>query len=96
VELQTLAVLQAPCTEIVTAYGIQDGFEKNVRDFAAKVDAEKLAGYHGGDIAKVAEEISKEDGGEKGPALMLVIGWDSLEAHTTAAKAKPGGEFFPP
>lgn len=93
-ELETLAVLQAPCTEIVTAYGIQDGFEKNIHDFLVKVDAEKLAGYQGGAIGKVDEEISKEEGGEKGPALMLVVGWDSLEAHTDAAKAKPGGEFF--
>jgi hypothetical protein len=89
-ELDNLAVLQAPATEIVTAVSIDSDFPQKVRDFGAKMDAAKLKGYHGAAVLKVNESL---DG--KGDALMMVIGWDSKEVHEEA-KATPGNGKFSP
>ncbi|KAJ9157409.1 hypothetical protein NKR23_g66 [Pleurostoma richardsiae] len=81
--------LSAPATEVFTGYGAQPGFAGNVAQFAEKLDAEKPTGYYGLAHGEVLEEISKEEGGEKGKAAKLVIGWESREAHFEA-KGKPG------
>jgi len=87
------AALSAPTTEVFTGFGVEPGFDSSVREFAARVTAEGPVGYHGCAAGPSVEDIGKPDG-EKGPAVMLVIGWDSKEAHTEA-KGKPGGEYYP-
>lgn len=86
-------MLEAPATEIVTGYGIRGDFIKNAKAFGVKMDAAGLKGYHGGAIGEVEEELSQAEGGEKGKSAMLVIGWDSKEAHEEAKAAPGNGEF---
>ena len=91
------AALAAPTVEVFTGYGAEAGFEDNVRDFSAKVDAEKPTGYHAAAVGPVADPVAKGEAqgdADKGLAVKLVIGWDSKEAHLEA-KGKSGGEFVP-
>jgi hypothetical protein len=77
-------VFTAPTTEVATGYGAEEGYEKNMRRFAELLDGElkgKDAAYHGIAVGATVGDISKEEGGEKGKAVMLVVGWDSREAH---------------
>jgi quinol monooxygenase YgiN len=85
--------LDVPCTEVLTAYGVEPAFIGQCRDFIVKLDAGKLAGYHGYGLGEVHQDIAKDSAGEKGPAVILIIGWDSKEAHLEA-KAKPGRKFM--
>lgn len=88
------AALAAPTTEVFTGYGAEPGFEASVREFAARVDAERPAGYRGCAVGPVAEAVcGPTGGGEKSLAVKLVVGWDSKEAHLEA-KGKPGGELI--
>jgi len=80
-------VLTAPTTEVVTAYGVEEGFEKNMRTFSDVLHHEsqgKDVGFHGSIAGTAVSDISKEEGGEKGPAVALLVGWDSREAHGAA------------
>lgn len=87
------AALSAPTTEVFTGFGVEAGFDSSVREFAARVVAEGPAGFRGCAAGPSVEDIGKGDG-EKGPAVMLAIGWDSKEAHMEA-KGNPGGEYYP-
>jgi len=82
-------VLSAPCTEIFTGFGAAPGFLDNVRTFSVNVDAADLEGYHGSAVGEVVEPLAIGSEGEPGQAVMLVIGWDSMEKHLEE-KAKPG------
>ncbi|PKS10577.1 hypothetical protein jhhlp_002331 [Lomentospora prolificans] len=84
--------LGAPCTEVVTAYGVEPAFISQCHDFISKVDTGKLEGYHGYGLGEVQQDIARDGKGDKGPAVILIIGWDSKEAHLEA-KAKPGREL---
>ncbi|OIW34884.1 hypothetical protein CONLIGDRAFT_29659 [Coniochaeta ligniaria NRRL 30616] len=78
------AVLTCPTTEVATAYGVEEGYEKNMRTFSAVIPAElkgKDVGFHGSIVGTTVSDISKEEGGEKAPAVTLLVGWDSREAH---------------
>jgi hypothetical protein len=88
-----LRALGAPCTEVVTAFGVEPQFIENCRGFAEKVDGGRVDGYHGYGCGEVLAEIAKGDE-EKAPAAMLIIGWDSKEAHV-AAKSRPGRTWSP-
>jgi len=90
---KTANVLSAPTTELFTAFGVEDGFLENVRVFSANVDAAALEGYHGSAVGEVVEAIAQDHGGEPGEAVMLVIGWDSVDKHLEE-KAKPGNRMF--
>ncbi|CAI4216758.1 unnamed protein product [Parascedosporium putredinis] len=81
--------LDVPCTEFVTAYGVEPTFIGRCREFITKVDASHLEGYHGYAFGEVDQHIAKDAKGQKAPAVILIVGWDSKEAHIEA-KAKPG------
>ena len=90
------AALASPTTEVVTAYGVEEGYEANMRKFAGLVGAELTganAEFHGAAVGTTVDDISKEEGGEKGRAVSLFVGWDSREAHM--AEKEQGGEFYP-
>lgn len=78
-------VLTCPTTEVATGYGAEEGFEKNMREFSDVINNElkgkEDAGFHGSVVGTTVEDISKEEGGEKGPAVVLLVGWDSREKH---------------
>ncbi|KAL1884238.1 hypothetical protein VTK73DRAFT_3222 [Phialemonium thermophilum] len=86
-----VASLQAGATEVFTGYGVEPGFEANVRDFAKKLDAESPPGYHGGAVGAAVALGRREEGysADDGEEVKLVIGWDSKEAHLRA-KDEPG------
>lgn len=51
------------------------------------------AGFHGSVVGTTVEDTSKEEGGEKGPAVVLVLGWESREKHMEGKEL--GGEYYP-
>lgn len=73
--------LTAPCTEIFTAFGMEQGFDDNVARFVGAVDADKPKGYYGSAFGKEMGE---------GGAFRALLGWKSVEAHTEA-KGIAGG-----
>jgi hypothetical protein len=92
------AALDAPCTEVMTAYGVEEGtFFGQCAEFMDKVDSGvgKDDGYHGYVLGgETLGDIRKGEEGEMGKGLFLVLGWDSKEAHVQA-KAGPGRKFSP-
>ncbi|CAM1506723.1 Fc.00g063640.m01.CDS01 [Cosmosporella sp. VM-42] len=75
-------VLGAPCTEICTAWGTDDGFlEERGAPFSVAVDKAGLDGFHA--IGWGGFEQSPLDGADviTGPAVRLILGWDSKQAH---------------
>lgn len=88
-------VLTCPTTEVATAYGIEEGYENNMRAFSDvltnELKGKKDAGFHGSIVGTTVSDISKEEGGEKGPAAALLVGWDSREAHMAGRGV--GGEY---
>lgn len=88
-------VLTSPTTEIATAYGIEEGYVKNVHAFSEILTKElkgNNAGFHGSTVGTTVSDISKEEGGEKGPAAVLIVGWDNREAHMAGRGV--GGEYL--
>ncbi|KAL2122694.1 hypothetical protein VTJ04DRAFT_3149 [Mycothermus thermophilus] len=83
-----LAVVSAPCTEIFTAFGAEEGFVANVGRFVAAVDANQPEGYKGGSFAE-SVDLSLESTTQQDKVVRMLIGWTSREAHIEA-KAKPG------
>lgn len=86
------AILDSPCVEVVTAYGTEPDFVDRIASFAAEVNADPPADYFGAAYGPVVEEISKEKGGEKGPAVTLIVGWKDRAAHLAARSIEGGGE----
>lgn len=87
-------MLSAPTTEVFTGYGAEPGFEATVRKFASLLDADAPAGYHGGVVGPTAEDVSNGDRSVTGPAVKLVVGWDSKEAHVEAKEKTAGESIF--
>ncbi|PNY28151.1 Uncharacterized protein TCAP_01916 [Tolypocladium capitatum] len=76
------AALDAPCTEVFTAYGTADGFlESRMAPFAANVDAGRLPGHHGSAFGQL--DILTQHGvtAPDGNKLAIILGWDTKEAH---------------
>jgi len=92
------AALAAPCTEVMTGYGVEkETFMGQCTEFMAKVDAGvgMTDGYHGYALGgETLSDIQKGREGESGKGVVLLLGWDSKEAHVQA-KAKPGRKSFP-
>ncbi|KAK1976103.1 hypothetical protein LZ30DRAFT_735578 [Colletotrichum cereale] len=87
------AVLDAPCTEVFVAYGVDDSFVGRTAEFAkglAQGEA-PVEGFHGHAYGAISTPLAVEgsEDGEKGPAVTLLLGWDSKQAHLDA-KAKAG------
>jgi hypothetical protein len=91
------AALNAPCTEVMTAYGVEEGtFLKQCGLFMDRVDAGvgRDEGYHGYALGgETLGDVKKVDGGPSGKGVVLILGWDSKEAHLQA-KGKPGRKLF--
>jgi hypothetical protein len=83
-------LLAAPCTEVFTAFGVEEGFGEGAERFMRAVGANPPEGYYG---AAFGEGVGDGEGGEK--ASRMVLGWVSREAHFEA-KGKPGGEYCVP
>lgn len=81
------AALNAPCTEVFTAYGTSDTFlEMRMKPFAAGVDAESPPGYHGsfyGQFDVLMHDLPAPKAAEGGNTVSVIMGWDSKEAHLT-------------
>ncbi|KAI9053686.1 hypothetical protein LZ554_002639 [Drepanopeziza brunnea f. sp. 'monogermtubi'] len=73
---------RAPVIEFATFFGTSDVFLSHVEKFMGA--AGKPEGYHGSVYGpSVEDDVGKHaDGGDKGKAVVLLIGWDSVEAHT--------------
>lgn len=73
------AALGAPCTEVFTCYGVDEGFlDGHMKPFADGVEAGKPLGFHGSAYGEFEQE--REDK-PTGPAVRILLGWDSKEAH---------------
>lgn len=75
------AALDAPCTEVFTCHGVDDGFlDANMKPFAKGVDEGRPDGFHG---LAYGEFDQPAAGGDlpAGPAVRILLGWDSKEAH---------------
>ncbi|KAK4171470.1 hypothetical protein QBC36DRAFT_339894 [Triangularia setosa] len=83
-----VAVLKAPCTEVFTAFGAEDGFEEQVGRFVTAVKGDMPEGYKGADYGGEVK-VDGEGGGNGEKSVRMVIGWVSKEAHVEA-KGKPG------
>ena len=87
-EVELSAALDAPCTEVFTAYGAEPAFPGAVAAFAAGVAAAPPPAYRGAAVCDSAGEIEG-----LGRVVKLVVGWESREAHLEA-KGKPGRELY--
>ncbi|KAK4190532.1 hypothetical protein QBC35DRAFT_71309 [Podospora australis] len=89
----------APCTEVFTAFGAEEGFgsaDGNVGRFVSGLEETgKPEGYFG---AAFGEEVALvggggETGGEENTgrrSVRLVIGWESKDAHVKAKEQEEG------
>jgi len=83
----------APVIELVTVYGAEEGCLDNVKEFESKLEAD---GYHGMVYGETMEgDIAKEEGGEKGKAVVMCIGWDSREKHMEFRETERFREIIP-
>lgn len=77
--------LSAPVTELATFYlpSKTDSFQSSVDKFSKAVSEEKPAGGLGIASAWSLEDVEHEGlgAGNHGKALLLAIGWESVEAH---------------
>ncbi|EFQ26383.1 uncharacterized protein GLRG_01527 [Colletotrichum graminicola M1.001] len=88
--------LDAPCTAVFIAYGVNDSFLGQTAEFAKGLTqgGASLEGYHGHAYGAISTPlaVAGSGDGEKGPAVTLLLGWDSKQAHLDA-KAKAGREY---
>jgi quinol monooxygenase YgiN len=79
------ASVEAPATEIIVAFGAQDGFSGPFANLAPVIEGKAFAGYKGSALGET--DVPALDyiphPGKGGVAL---IGWESVEAHVTAVK----------
>lgn len=76
------AALNAPCTEVFSAYGTADNWlEMRMKPFATNVDAANLAGYHGSFYGQYDVLMHDSHNPPEGNTVSMILGWDSKEAH---------------
>lgn len=74
--------LNAPCTEVFTAYGTSDDWlDAHMKPFAMNVDAAHLAGHHGSAIGQYDVFMHDTPDTPQGNTVSMLLGWDSKEAH---------------
>ncbi|KAK2004604.1 hypothetical protein LX36DRAFT_353560 [Colletotrichum falcatum] len=87
------AVLEAPCTEVFVAFGVDDSFVGQTAEFVQGLTqgGASLEGFRGHAYGAISTPLAVEgsEDEEKGPAVTLLLGWDSKQAHLDA-KAKAG------
>lgn len=97
----TTSALDAPCTEVIVAYGVErPHFSQNLELFSFRMSergkAGEMEGWHGNAWGQVTTPIVKDDGeGEPKQADTLLVGWDSKEAHENARAGSGGRELRP-
>jgi len=69
---------RAPCTEVATFFNVTPNFMSNVAKFMEAVEGGNVDGYLGHAYAEVVEEMAKGDGTERGSAVKLFIGWQTM------------------
>lgn len=73
----------APVTEVATFVfegAVPDGYAEGLEAFRAAAEKEAAStGYKGASFGFTVEEV--EIDGVKGPAAVLAIGWESIDAH---------------
>ncbi len=84
---QALSKVHSPVTEIVTFYFAADFPETSHDKISSDTETFRNAlGAPGGCNASaggwVLEQVDLPDGQGKGKAFVMVIGWDSVDAHT--------------
>ncbi|CCF43954.1 hypothetical protein CH063_13509 [Colletotrichum higginsianum] len=79
--------------KVFVAYGVDDSFAGRTADFAKGLadGRASVEGFHGHAYGEISTPLAWEGSGdgEKGPAVTLLLGWDSKQAHLDA-KARPG------
>ncbi|KAH8602814.1 hypothetical protein B0O99DRAFT_604388 [Bisporella sp. PMI_857] len=72
----------APVIEVVTFYDTEPGFHAAAQEFGRQLQGGKVDGYFGNVDGEVVERVRRRSGdGAEGPAVVLLIGWESKEAH---------------
>ncbi|KAB8299210.1 hypothetical protein EYC80_001305 [Monilinia laxa] len=79
--------------EIAVFFDIEDLFLQGTRKFIKairEIDAERgIQGFRGVVVfGEVWERIARREGGEEGRAVVLMLGWESLEAHLAFTKTQ--------
>jgi len=80
--------LDAPCTELFTAYGIEDVFVENTGKFLGLI--KETEGFLG---AQFGEAVGRGEGEER--AARVVIGWRQKEDHDRSKADAESGEYPP-
>ncbi|KAH6619827.1 hypothetical protein B0J18DRAFT_435101 [Chaetomium sp. MPI-SDFR-AT-0129] len=83
------SALRAPCTEVFTAYGPENGYVEGTGRFVSAVDTSPAEGYKGAAFGSGVVQRRKEGDVDEEQVVRLVLGWTSREAHLEA-KGKPG------
>jgi heme-degrading monooxygenase HmoA len=77
------AAVAAPVTEVATFVfegAIPDGYASGLEAFRSAAETQAASsGYKGASFGFVKEEVEVD--GVKGPAAVLAIGWESIDAH---------------
>ncbi|PFH59756.1 hypothetical protein XA68_11911 [Ophiocordyceps unilateralis] len=76
--------LSAPCTEVFYAFGTDDDFvDARLRPFADALAAERMTGHHASAWGPLDLVVCHgcEQPPTEGPAVVMLLGWDSKEAH---------------
>jgi len=87
-------VTHAPVIEFVTFFDIEPHFFENLKKFIEAIDPAKPEGYYGYSIGPVLEEIVRhtdvgKEGVAKGKAAVLLVGWETKEAHLAFRATQP-------
>ena len=76
------AALDAPCTEVFTAYGASDSFlDARLMPFASAIANARLLGHHGSAYGRFDLVAQHGVDAPHGITVSLLIGWDTKAAH---------------
>ncbi|KAG5956095.1 hypothetical protein E4U13_004556 [Claviceps humidiphila] len=82
------AALNAPCTEVFTAYGASDRWlEMRMKPFAESVDAAHLPGHHGSFYGQYDVLMHDAAHPSEGKTVSMMLGWDSSKGAHLAERA---------
>lgn len=81
------AALNAPCTEVFTAYGTSDSWlEMRMKPSATNVDAASLGSFYGQYDVLMHDSPNPPEGS----TVSMILGWDSKEAHPAERREDKG------
>jgi len=84
-----MSLLLSPFLEVFTAYGTKKGYSGATSALRQDVDSTPPKGYLGSAVGETLKDVDVTGGGardapEKGPAVKLLMGWESMDAHIEA------------